>query len=408
MKKKAKCFFCYSWDNLNKYPILSYLKDLVEEESNGEIEVILDKRNYKYCDDFDEKLSKIDSYDVIVPFFTPEFKSIVSSECLNRDRELIKEYKKIEELYNENSNYIFPVILAGTKDTALPKLFSRKNCPNITEWRIRYTKENKYKLSTQRKELLDKFISELIGKTKYIFYNKSIEYKDALQAIEKLFWLTDTTELPASCLVKIDIFHKIINQECYYIAGRKGSGKSTFIKNFKSMDKSYFENNYKSMIPINAEVFNHDYVYSCLIKKHISDRSILPPKDILFTFWQLYFILQSIFTIGIELEDGRIIDDKRKEIFNKMTNKLKELLSLRYANGRYKSLKGDNVPKQLFLLAASSIDEQFNNVAIDRATSKSVYPSFIGNMNAVSILETLFDIDLLEQFSWALEQCTKK
>ena len=407
MKKKATCFFCYSWDNMDQYKLLSFIKDTIEEETNGDIVVILDKRNYRYNDDFDEKISKIREYDVIVPFFTPEFKSIVMNASREKQRELVKEYNEIQKRFEENPHSVFPVILTGNRDTAVPDCFYRKNCPNISEWKIKRTKEGKINLYNEDNILFEKFVTDLVGQTKYNFYNKSVEYKNALQALKELFWLTDTTELPPDCLVKMDIYSQIISQQYYFVAGRKGSGKSTFINNFKYIDREYFENNYKRMMPINAEDFNYDYVYNELIKKHIVDRDIIPPKDLLKIFWQVYFVLQCIFTIGIELEDGRIVDINRKRSFRNVVNKLKELLSLKYPSGKYKSLRGDGVSKQLFMLAAAAVDEQYN-IAIDRANNKSIYASFLGNINAESILEYLFGIDLLEKFLNGLEKCTKK
>lgn len=41
----------------------------------------------------------------------------------------------------------------------------------------------------------------------------------------------------------------------------KGSGKSTFINNFKRIDPEYFENSYKRMILIIDENFNHDFFW---------------------------------------------------------------------------------------------------------------------------------------------------
>mgnify|MGYP003299918149 CR=1 FL=1 len=410
MKRRATCFFCYCWDNPNAYELLALLKKKIEEESNNEIAVILDKKNYRYNEDFDEKLKKIAKYDLIVPFFSPEFKSIISEPDRNEERELVKEYLRIKERFDEEPNSVFPIILSGTKTVSLPECFSRKNCPNINKWKVKRIKETKEKIlfvPKQEEAEYDKIITDLIGQIKYNFYKKSVEYNNARQAIDKLFWLTNTTELPNSCLVKVDIYPKIINQEYYFIAGRKGSGKSTFINNLKCVDQEYFENNYKRMMPINAEDFNHDFLYGELIRKNIADRNIMPPKDILVIFWQLYFILQSILMVAIEGEDGRILESERRKVFKKMSNKLKDMLSLKYPSGRYKSLRGDNVPKQLFMLAATSIDEQYG-IAIGRSNEKNIQSTFLGYMNVVSILETMFGEELLNQFLCALEECTKK
>lgn len=405
MRDKATCFFCYSWDNLDMYELLSYLKDEIEDRTKGRISVILDKRNYQYNDDFDEKLKKMWEYDVIVSFFSPEFKLTVTNKSQNH-RELFKEYEVIKERFEIDTNSIFPIILKGTKENALMSPFLRKNSPNLSDFGIKLEQDEIHYPKNKEKEF-EKIILDLIGQTMYNYYNKSIDYKNAFQAVENLFWLTDVTELPTKCLVKMDIYSKIISQRYYFVAGRKGSGKSTFLNNFKRIDPEYFKNSYKRMIPISAENFNHDFLYEELIKKNYVDRNIIQPKELLSIFWQVYITIQSVYIIGIELEEGRITDERRKMIFERTVNKLKELLGLKYYNGKYRTLLADGVPKFLFMLAASALNDQYN-IAIDKATSKNTYSSFLGHMDAVCILENLFGIEILEEFMDELERCTKK
>lgn len=404
MKKKAKCFFCYSWDNMEYYDFLLFLKDKVETESNHTINVTLDRQSYKYNEDLDEKIKKIWEYDLNVCFLTPEFKCVVEKPELNCDRDLIKEYIEIEKRFNEDSHSVFPVVLSGTKEEALPKLFNRKIYPDLSSLQTKLENKNTdFSLVFKKSVLLDKFVSDLIAQVKYNFMYKSVEYKTAYQALDKLFHLTDTDELPTSCLVKIDIYPEIINQKYYFIAGRKGSGKSTFITNFKKIDQKRFVENYKQMIPIYAENIDHDIVYEGLYKKHIGDKHIIPPRNILYIFWELYFILQSILIISREYEDKIFHSDKRKSTFEKMMNKLKELLSL-----KDRSLKSDNIPNLIFFLVINSIDGHFSKAIDNESAENNLLMSLVANMNVTNILESLFGEKLLLEFVKALNQCERR
>lgn len=198
-----------------------------------------------------------------------------------------------------------------------------------------------------------------------------------------------------------------MNQECFFIAGRKGSGKSTFINNFRNMDKEKFDSFYKQMAPIKAENFQHDDVYGTFIKKHENDCNIITPHDWLTIFWKVYFTLQSIVIIGLEVENGTIdYNDERRDIFEKVSKKLKTRLGLR--EGRhFRSFKGDSVPKTLFHAVVELVDEQFD-YAIERAEKKQIIASFSARMTSDLIVERLFGKKDITSFLEALRRCKKK
>lgn len=405
--KRATCFFCYSWDNLDKLEDLSFLKSNIEKSSDYQIDVILDKKSYKNNDDFDVKLHKIKEYDLVVVFFTPEFKSIITNDDISKNREVIKEYKIVLERFAENPSLVYPVILSGTVETALPNEFIRRNVPCIGSLGLIKDKNGRIVVPRNEKNTFNNFILSIINYTKHNFANRTIEYATTRVALDKLFSLTDTTELPDSCLVKTDIYGKILNQECFFIAGRKGSGKSTFINNFRNMDKEKFDSIYKQMVPIKAENFQHEDVYGTFIKKHANDCEIITPHDWLTIFWKVYFTLQSIVIIGLEVENGTIdYNDERRNIFERVARKLKTRLGLREGS-HYRSFKGDSVPKTLFHAVVELVDEQFD-YAIERAEKKQVIASFSARMTSDLIIEKLFGKKDIKLFLEALRQCKKK
>lgn len=405
--KRATCFFCYSWDNSDKYEYLVFLKKSIEESCDFQIDVILDRQSYKNNEDFDEKLEKMREYDLIVVFFTSELKAIITNNDASKNREVLKEYDIVQKRLKENPSSIYPVILSGNDETALPNEFSRRNAPYFNSLGIMKNKNKKIVIQKSKKFIFNNFVLSIINYTKHNFANKSVEYATTRMALDKLFSLTDTTELPYSCLVKTDIYGKILNQEYFFVAGRKGSGKSTFINNFRSMDKDKFDNLYKQMIPLKAEDFQHEDAYGTFIKKHAKDCEIITPHDWLTIFWKIYFTLQSILIIGIELENGTIdYNDERRGTFEKVVKKLKTRLGLKFGR-RYNSFKGDNVPKTLFHAVVELIDEQFD-YALEQAEKKQIIASFSARMTSDLIIERFFGRKDITAFLEALRQCKKK
>lgn len=148
--------------------------------------------------------------------------------------------------------------------------YDSKICPIISVFFSTKADKKKvnYFIKQQNKHFYNKFLDDIIGQTKFNFYDKSVEYRNNLETIEKLFWLTNTTELPESCLIESDIYREILNQKYYFVVGCKGSGKSIFIKNFCTMDTQYFKLKYKQMIPIKAEALRHEHLYNGIHDEH--------------------------------------------------------------------------------------------------------------------------------------------
>lgn len=57
---KSVCYFSYCWDNATE--IMEYLKLEVEKKSNGNVQVIYDKKSFLYSEDFIKREKEIISY----------------------------------------------------------------------------------------------------------------------------------------------------------------------------------------------------------------------------------------------------------------------------------------------------------------------------------------------------------
>lgn len=209
--KKATCFFCYAWDTDERYKQLDFLRRKIEEESNGLVEVILDKHSYEINADFDELRRKIKKYDLVVVFCTPDLKQIVleRNSKKNKDREVLKEYDIIKERFETNNESVLPLILEGDKENALLELFNNKIVIDLGDFEMYKNNKGKYCVQREKKISFDHFMDKVVSTTTFNQFNSSKEYEDAKTAMYQLFGLTDNYDIPKECLVIPNLYKEI-------------------------------------------------------------------------------------------------------------------------------------------------------------------------------------------------------
>lgn len=411
--KSPTVFFCYAWGSEERYEKLEFLRSEIVSKSRDQVEVILDRKSYSDNADFDELRDRIRKYDLVVILCTPDFKDIILDPDANKnkDREVLKEYKIIKERYDEDTNSVFPVILEGTKDSSLFEIFDNRNVRLFEFFNISYNQREKTSyVPKDRVKDFNTFLGRIIQTAHHNFECRSTEYKTTQEALDKLFGLTDTTELPDSCLVKPDLYSRIRNQLCYFVAGRKGSGKSTFIYNYRGMDPDYFDEHYKKLIPLSAEAFQHAHAYEMLCVKHRNDNKIIDTHDMLCLFWQLYFILHCFIIIRAEIEIHKIEkdDDSRFPVFDRVTKRLMRMMGMKTDGKYYESVCEVNTGRNIFNAAVEMIDEHFNKAVEDLKNGELVLTSFAAKFTVKNILENNFGARDMEHFTKALGKCKRK
>ena len=410
--KLPTCFFCYAWEKESRYSSLELICNSVLEKSNDRVDVVLDRHTYEDNEDFDVLRERIRAYDLVIVFCTPDFKEIILDPNANRnkDREVLKEWRIVKERYENDANTVFPVVLEGNKETSLPDIFSNRNARLFETFNMMYNKKNgKYIIPAGKEPEYNVFINKIIHTTIHNHENRSEEYKTTQEAMDKLFGLTDNAIIPNSCLVKPDLYSQIRGQRCYFVAGRKGSGKSTFIYNYREMDRDYFDEHYKKLVPLKAEAFQHENAYESLVAKHRADKSILDTHTLLSLFWQVYFVLHCIVVIRAEIERGAIKpDDKRFPIFDRVTKKLMRLIGLKVGPKNYDSVDDVRVPKSIFNAAVEMVDDRFRTALNEIENDELVLTSFTGKFTVKAIIETVFGDKNTREFISALEKCDRK
>lgn len=409
--KTATCFFCYAWNEDNtRYNRLDFLREKIEEKSCDRVEVILDKHNYEDNADFNELRERIKSYDLVVVFFTPDFKEIIDDNLSNKNknREVLKEYNIIVERYKEDKNSVFPVILEGTKESSLPDLFGNKNARLFESFKIFKNEKKKYIVPNAQKKEFKLFIGKIINTSIHNGEDRSEEYKTSVEALDKLFGLTDNVAIPHSCLVKPDIYNQIRTQKCMFVTGRKGSGKSTFINNFREMDRQYYDENFKKMMPISAESFNYENAYDFLFKKHMKDQNLIEPHTVLCLFWKVYFVLYILIVIRGEIEDHTLNEnDKRFKIFDKITKRLMKRMNLKTGKKSYDTVNDPDIMRLIFMAAVQMVDDRFTSALDEIGNSDILYASYAAKINLSSIIEKEFLPKNTKEFIDALKKCKR-
>ena len=410
--KTATCFFCYAWDEENiRFGKLEFLRKRIKEKAGNRVEVILDKHTYEDNADFDVLREKIWQYDLIVVFFTPDYKEIVVDRKAkkNKDREVLKEYDIILERYLKEYNSAFPVIFEGDKESSLPKEFVNRNARIYDSFRITKTDKKRYRVPDVSQTEYNKFLNKIVQTAIHNCADKSEEYKTAEDALEKLFGLTNNVLIPQSCLVIPELYHKIRLQSCMFIAGRKGSGKSTFIKKFKEMDQKYFEEHYKKMMPISAETFNYEIVYELLFAAHTNDKIVVERYTVMCLFWEVYFVLYTMVIIRAEIEDKIITreNDDRYDIFNRVTRKLFRLLGMKVGHGSI-DLENTEVIKQIFFTSAEMVDNRYLSALDEIDNDNLILSQFSSKFTLSSIIEKEFTQKELSDFFKGVHKCGHK
>ena len=134
MPQKPTCYISYAWSDeiLN---FLLRLKSDIEKRSQNKIKVILDRHNFDVGENFKEKEKQIIESDLVLTFFTPEYKRKVDTPV--EDSGCYREYGYILKKKDINTRFIYPILFKGKKDTSVPRDFRDITC-NLEVAKIKY------------------------------------------------------------------------------------------------------------------------------------------------------------------------------------------------------------------------------------------------------------------------------
>lgn len=425
----ATCFFCYAWNKENKekekerYGKLDHLRKRIEEGANNRVKVILDRHDYPDNVDFDLECEKIKTYDLIVVMCTPDLKAVFDNDedygVENNDdnkseRMLRKEYGFLRERYEKDKSCVFPVVLEGNIESSLPSLFVKRNARIYESFWITRNVHGQYSVPSKSRNEFGSFLKRVISNALINQWNKSREYESVQECFDNLFFLTDRTDIPDECLVTPRVYNTIRSQACILVVGRKGSGKSTLIKNFRKMDSIYWDKHFKKFVPFKAEEIEFESIYDLLYKDHLPDKSIIDPYKLFCLFWCVFIFFHCLVVIRAEIEDGKLTDkDKRFRIFDKATKCLLRCIGLKIGR-KYESVnKTKNIHTSLVTATIDAINLRFMTAfdEMDEKESKdSIYTIYQSKFALQSVVSAFLHLTNKEMSNLiaALEDCERK
>jgi len=391
------CFFSHSWEDATELKEL--LKNEIELRSDNRIDVIYDKCSFIAGDNILQKEKLILSADVVVVFFSPSYKTAVTLPDVSKG--VYREYSLILQRMKDPNLFTIPILLSGKKETSIPADFIYKVYEDLSSVVV-YTAKNKAKAKyvAKRHELImKKLVNNIINKAEDSFFAKSNIFTTEEEKYENLFYITESQgNLPRECMVLLDVYQHIRTQVCYFAIGRKGSGKTTLLEIIENFDTS-FHQKYKNLNPISVQDINLEYLYSVL-DTHKRDVIIIPESLVLNLFWEIYISLITIYIVGIEVEHGRI-NDERESTFNNMKKVLLKKLNVQ-------ALDKSPTKKAISDLGVELLDNFLRSKILNYATEAAFVASITANTNSFNILSTFFGKNVFKNFLVALNKCKKR
>lgn len=400
------CYFSYSWGSDAEDEVLARIKEQIEALSNYKIDVIYDKKDFRTGDNIIEREEQIKKSDSIVLFFTPSYKDKV----IMRDdsKGAYREYRIIKERLQRGDDNIIPILLSGTAEKSVTAEFVNIIYDDLSIDRSKYViKGNKIVLSSELDKSIKKIAKQAIVKTEMYAWLREHSFDSLEDEYRALFLDTSPNAgkpLPNKCMIKTDVYDAVINQDAYFIIGRKGSGKTTLLDAIKHYDSKLYYNNYKMTNSVNAESINLELIYRELILHNRPDLYAINIAKICRTFWEVFMFLQCVFNIGVELERFRINEnDDRKRVFERAVNKLKTKLGTKDRN-----LDDGMSNDSLFTCATELLMNYLSNDIFKNANSDTLITSVFNNLTSTAILEALFGKKLFLDFRRAIKRCKRK
>lgn len=400
------CYFSYSWgDDINK-EVMDEIKRQIEKMSNYRISAIYDKHSFCTGDDLKKREQQVKTSDSIVVFFTPSYKDKIITKEKNTG--VYREYPEIKKRLEKGDDNIIPILMSGNLKESVPKEFKTILYSDISLIKDEvFIKSEGTEFSERLECEIKKIVKEVIKKTEVYFWLKDNSFDSLEEEYAALFLnysAEHNTPLPRDCMIKTEAYDFIINQNGYFVIGRKGGGKTTLLESIRGYDPKLYLDKYKTANSIKAESINLTFIYDELIRVSRADFNTISMVDIIDVFWEVFLSLQCIYNIGLELEHFKINDnDDRKDVFIETVNKLRSRL------GRSDIILDDETPrKALSILAVELVVNYWKQGIFNSINTITINASACSNFSSTEVLKNFLGNELLIEFCKALKRCNKK
>lgn len=395
-----RCYFAYTWrdEDIKISIFLQYLKEKIEDYTEGEISVIYDKKDFKFGDNFENKEKLIYESDCIVIFFSSKYKERVETQTDKNG--VCREYKKILKVKEIERAGIIPVIIDGDENSAVTNEFKKNVAAKIDISDIFKKDKN---IKKKYEAIVEKLLRRIIRETKLANKKKKNLPGSKESMMEELFGESKARpnkKIPSECMYETDAYRGVMSQTTRYIIGRKGSGKTTFFDLLENFDVDEFEKRFKVLKPLKAEEINLEHVYAVLTS-YKEDLTIFPIEKRLQLFWEIYTYIYAVFVVCLEEESFNIdVDDERYPVFEEAGIFLRDKL-------RIEKLAQDNCSEAIFTSAIETYGEFFGVQIVEDAQLESFLASLVANFHIDNVMKKYFGAVRYEKIRKAIVKCKK-
>jgi hypothetical protein len=279
----------YSHHNFDRDK-LNYFLDQIKRKARSQVNILIDLRDVRLGGSFADYMSLLDDHEVdaVLVALTPSYKDKVQnnegsvprefSSILSRyheDRNRIVESKRPLEMYEEVRRFgLLPIIVSGTLANAIPTPISDLRYYDISSVIVFRDHEEKATVpSLAARQEVDRIAEAVVAELKAIAKNKARDYRERRNHIRAMLFSNTKAgaaeDLESKVFVRTITYQRVLNQEAYFIVGRKGSGKSTLTTQLEFRHKY----RYLRSIRIDLSTVRIGFIYALYIDERFVSES---------------------------------------------------------------------------------------------------------------------------------------
>ena len=277
---KRTLFVSYSHENVDRDK-LDYLRDEIQRRGRNSVRMLMDLQEVRLGGSFIDYMGLIASYDVdaVLMVLTPSYKRKV----INNEANVSPEFKAIMARYEDDKQAyltlpkselslyehgrkfgVLPVLFHGSAQDSVPEAIRTEGLKyaDISEAVAHRDRDGKPIASGASQKLLDDLADQIVVDLKNIAKHKDKDYQKRRAKVRQALFANTKAgahpSLEAEVFARTTTYQRVLNQESYFIVGRKGSGKSTLTEQLDLQNP----NKYRNHIAIDFSKISLSFIYS--------------------------------------------------------------------------------------------------------------------------------------------------
>lgn len=276
---KRTLFVSYSHESIDR-PKLDYLLEQIQKKGRSTVRILIDLQEVRIGGSFTDYMALIDNHDVdaVLMVLTPSYKRKV----MNNEGNVPPEFKAVMARYDGDKQAylqlpksdlslyenvrkfgVLPVLFHGTSQDSVPDAIRKESLRyvDITDAVVR-ERDGKLVPVGSSQKAMDDLADQIVVDIKNIAKQKDKDYQERRARIRKALFAN--TKAGAHPTLETEVFARtmtylrVLNQESYFIVGRKGSGKSTLTEQLELQNP----NRYAAHVSIDFSKISLSFIYS--------------------------------------------------------------------------------------------------------------------------------------------------